>query len=114
VPGLPGLGVRGVAPGDLEGRGHGVIPYYEVEMLLLNPEYVRYWDDEAKVPYLFNARTGRFISYDDPESVSIKVDYILEGGFGGAIIWDLSGDTRVDQGTSGRSVLGNILRRLID
>ena len=35
--------------------------------------YVRYWDDEAKAPWLFNGST--FISYDDPESMRCKAQY---------------------------------------
>ena len=38
--------------------------------------FVRYWNDVAKVPYLYNATTGTFISYDDSESMKYKTDYI--------------------------------------
>lgn len=47
--------------------------------------YVRYWDDEAKVPWLFDAST--FISYDDAESVVYKCEYAKEHDLGGLFFW---------------------------
>ena len=48
--------------------------------------YVRYWDDEAKAPWVFNGST--FISYDDPESMTCKAQYVLDNDFGGVFYWD--------------------------
>ena len=48
--------------------------------------YVRYWDDEAKAPWLFNGST--FISYDDPESMRCKAQYVLDNGYGGVFYWE--------------------------
>ena len=56
--------------------------------------WVRYWDDTAKVPYLYNQRSNQFISYDDEESINIKVNYALEKELGGVMIWELSEDSR--------------------
>ena len=56
--------------------------------------WVRYWDDTAKVPYLYNATENKFISYDDPESVDLKVKYALSKQMGGVMIWELSQDAR--------------------
>jgi chitinase len=33
------------------------------------------------------------ISYDDPESIEHKLDYILDNGLAGAMYWEMSGDT---------------------
>lgn len=52
--------------------------------------YIRYWDDVAKVPYLYNGST--FITYDDEESIGYKLDYIKDMGLGGAMFWEFSGD----------------------
>jgi chitinase len=60
--------------------------------LLTAPGYVRYWDDVAKVPWLFNAEKKEWISYDDPESIRIKGEYIAAEQLGGAMFWELSGD----------------------
>jgi len=40
--------------------------------------HTRYWDDEAKVPYLFDGSS--LLSYDDEESVGVKAEYAGERG----------------------------------
>lgn len=56
--------------------------------------FTRYWDSIALAPYLFNPADSIFISYDDPESVALKTDYVQEEGLGGIMFWQLSNDTR--------------------
>jgi len=53
--------------------------------------YVRYWDDDAKAPYLFNGSS--YISYDDAESIAHKIDYLKEEGFYGIMYWEHKCDT---------------------
>jgi len=48
--------------------------------------YVRYRDDVAKAPYLFNGTD--FISYDDPESIAEKCKYITDNGLLGIMYWE--------------------------
>jgi chitinase len=48
--------------------------------------YVRYWDDEAKAPWLFNGST--FISYDDEESIAHKCAYVKKEALGGIFYWE--------------------------
>jgi chitinase len=52
----------------------------------------RYWHPEAKVPWLYNADTQVWISYDDPESVRLKAEHVRERGLGGVMFWELGGD----------------------
>lgn len=52
--------------------------------------FVRYWDDEAKAPYLYDGDT--FISYDDEQSLLEKVQYVNERGLGGIMYWEYSTD----------------------
>ena len=54
--------------------------------------FTRYWDRNAAVPWLYNARTRNWITYDDPESLALKADLVRERGLGGIMIWELSGD----------------------
>ncbi len=54
--------------------------------------YTRYWDDEAQAPWLWNAATRSFISYDDPRSIALKAAYARERGLGGIMFWELSQD----------------------
>lgn len=52
--------------------------------------YIRYWDSEAKAPYLFNGTS--FISYDDEQSLQHKCDYVKRGGLGGIMFWEYGCD----------------------
>ena len=74
-----------------EGGGYG--PNYDklAEKYIDKNGYVRYWDDEAKAPFLFNGST--FISYDDETSLGYKCDYVKKEGFGGIFYWCHTGDT---------------------
>ncbi|KAI8058101.1 glycoside hydrolase superfamily [Syncephalis plumigaleata] len=52
----------------------------------------RHWDNETKTPWLLNKRDGHFISYDDPQSIKLKTDYVRCNGMGGVMIWALNQD----------------------
>ncbi|MDQ6420282.1 glycoside hydrolase family 18 protein [Paenibacillus sp. LHD-117] len=52
--------------------------------------YVRYWDNEAKAPYLFNGSS--FISYDDEQSLEHKSGYIKRSGLAGMMFWEYGCD----------------------
>lgn len=52
----------------------------------------RYWDDECKVPYIYDSETGLFITYDDPESIKCKADYVKQKGLGGMMCWQTGQD----------------------
>lgn len=54
--------------------------------------FMRYWDDTAKVPYLWNPRTHEFISYDDPQSLAGKARYVKARGLLGMMYWEQSQD----------------------
>lgn len=52
--------------------------------------FTRYWDDEAKAPYLYDGST--FISYDDEESIACKCAYVKQEGLLGVMFWEYSCD----------------------
>jgi chitinase len=54
--------------------------------------YVRYWDATANAPYLWNAQTRVFISYDDPQSLALKARFVKARGLGGMMYWEQSQD----------------------
>lgn len=64
---------------------------------------VRYWDDEAKAPYLYNGDV--FFTYDDEQSVKEKANYVLENNLGGMISWQQSNDKPSVAGTDKRDTL---------
>jgi chitinase len=98
VAGVPfyGRGWRGVESPNVWSTGTGTIQVggYQaiVTSFLKAPGYVRYWDDVAKVPWLYNAGTKEWITYEDPQSMRIKGEYIAEQKLGGAMFWELSSD----------------------
>lgn len=79
----------GVGEGTTEEAGMRF--FYDIKNNLLG-DYIRFWDDQAKVPYLYNPKNKEFISYDDEESLAIKSQYVREMGLGGAMVWELSLD----------------------
>jgi chitinase len=54
--------------------------------------FVRYWDAVAQVPWLYNRETGTWITYDDPQSIAAKADYVRTNALGGIMIWQIAGD----------------------
>lgn len=66
--------------------------YGAIKQLVNKDGYDYFWDNEAKVPYLYNVEKGEFVSYDNIESLQYKVNHILDNGLGGAMIWDLATD----------------------
>ncbi len=47
--------------------------------------YTKYFDEDAKAPYLFNGQT--FLTYDDPLSVKYKCQYVREHHMAGVFYW---------------------------
>lgn len=74
----------------------GSVGGYGPDFTALTAEYigkngfVRYWDEEARAPYLFNGSS--FISYDDEESIRHKCDYVKASGLGGLMFWEFGCD----------------------
>jgi GH18 family chitinase len=66
--------------------------YYNILEEMKKHGYKEYWDDVAKVPYLVSEQEKSFVSYDNPKSIRMKADYIVEKKCAGAIIWDASCD----------------------
>lgn len=57
-----------------------------VRDLLPGAEYTRFWDEEAKAPWLFDGST--FISYDDEASIAGKCRYVRDNGYAGIFYWE--------------------------
>lgn len=56
--------------------------------------YAYYWDANAKAPYLFNADSNIFISYDDERSVKEKCIYVKRHHLAGAMFWEYNNDKK--------------------
>ena len=68
------------------GGGYGEL----VDQFINKSGFQRFWDDEAKAPWLFNGDT--FISYDDPESIRHKCAYVRQQGLAGIMYWQHGSD----------------------
>lgn len=56
--------------------------------------FIKYWDDVAKAPYLFNPQTKVFITYDDERSIREKCAYIKKNNLAGAMFWEYHSDKK--------------------
>ena len=66
---------------------------YSALTSLQNSGYTRYWDSNASAPYLYNHDTQTFISYDDPESLKKKCEYVIDHKLAGVMFWEYTGDS---------------------
>lgn len=81
-----------IAIGD-GGQAGGVWSYRSMDKLkAAYPGLTEYWDDTAKAPYLYNATTGAFFTYDNVRSIGEKTKYVNDNGLGGMISWMASQD----------------------
>jgi len=71
--------------------GVGTVSFRELRSATAR-RFKRFWHPEAQVPWLFNDEKRVWISYDDSESITRKLDYVRSQGLGGVMIWELSGD----------------------
>ena len=55
--------------------------------------FKRYWDSVSSAPYLYNPTSHIFVSYDDPESLARKCDYVRKHKLGGIMFWDYESDS---------------------
>ena len=81
-------GLMQIAKTNGLGGGH-----YDVllEKFINKDGFTRYWDDKAKACYLFNGET--LLSYEDPEALPYKVQYLKEKGLLGIMYWEHSCDS---------------------
>ena len=88
---------------DVRARHHGLYqpyghyqgeqPWPELKSRFIDHHgYVRYWDASAQAPYLWNADTGHFVSYDDPQSLAAKAAWVKANQLGGIMYWEQGHD----------------------
>ena len=52
----------------------------------------RWWDDVGKNCYLGDAARKMYASYEDPESISYRVEFVKQKGMLGAFAWEYRED----------------------
>jgi chitinase len=51
-----------------------------------------YWDESSKSSYIWRKSDSLFLTYENPKSLKIKVDFIKNKGLGGIMFWQFTGD----------------------
>ncbi|MCV2884164.1 glycosyl hydrolase family 18 protein [Aestuariibacter sp. AA17] len=55
-------------------------------------QYQAHYDPVSVASWLWNPQKNVFLSRETEQSVSTKVDYVIDQGIGGVMIWELAGD----------------------
>ena len=91
------------------GRGGNGYPSFQDYNKVGNTDtqYTEKWDDVAQVPYLADKNDTLVFGFENPRSLAIKCQYILDKDLLGGMYWDYSGDN--EQGDLRRTVAENLL-----
>ncbi|CAO3630695.1 unnamed protein product [Cunninghamella blakesleeana] len=54
--------------------------------------WVTYWDSKTFTPYAYNSDKKTFLTFDNPDSLKAKADYVNENNLGGMMMWSLEMD----------------------
>ncbi|PJF41562.1 MAG: glycoside hydrolase family 18 protein [Chloroflexi bacterium] len=73
-------------------RDGGILYYRDLLPLIDNENYIRFFDEETGVPWLYNADARIAISYEDAQSIQTKGNYVRRMRLGGMMLWELSFD----------------------
>ena len=101
---LLGVPFYGHEWGQVKDQNHGLFqvgkavpgaytPFSVIYTTMLASGFTRHWDDASKVPYLYNPQQQIFVSYEDPESLKLKCQYIRSQKLAGIMFWEYSGDS---------------------
>lgn len=91
------------------GRGGDGYPSFQDYNKVGNTDtqYTEKWDEVAQVPYLADKNDTLVFGFENPHSLAIKCQYILDKDLLGGMYWDYSGDN--EQGDLRRTVAENLL-----
>lgn len=91
------------------GRGGDGYPSFQDYNKVGNTDtqYTEKWDEVAQVPYLADKNDTLVFGFENPRSLAIKCQYILDKDLLGCMYWDYSGDN--EQGDLRRTVAENLL-----
>ncbi|XP_045191898.2 chitinase-3-like protein 1 [Mercenaria mercenaria] len=81
---------RGAGQAGKFTRSAGFLSYYEICQMQESGRGEERWDNEQKVPYYVNGRL--WVGYDNMKSITEKVNWLKDNGYGGAMIWALDLD----------------------
>ncbi|MCB1827648.1 MAG: hypothetical protein KDH94_04400 [Coxiellaceae bacterium] len=82
-----GAGSAGPATGQ-----PGLLAYYEINKMIQSGTLTQGYDYRSQTPYAYSPITKEWVSYDDPNSIAIKAQYVLSQNLGGAMVWAIDMD----------------------
>src|SRR5947207_15508135 len=82
--GSNGLGTPATGPSPDTSWESGVVDY----KALPRPGAVEKWDNQAQAGYSYDENRKVMNTYDVPQAVNAKCDYVKKMGLGGVIIWE--------------------------
>merc|ERR1712113_617423 len=53
---------------------------------------VEYYDEEREAPYMISSDGAQWVGYDNPHSLSVKVDFLKSRGLRGYMVWAIELD----------------------
>ncbi len=83
-----------------QGTGSSELTYRELYNLLGTNGYQSFWDNSAKVPYIYSSQTKVFSTYENNQSILGKTDYVKQLGIGGAFFWEITQDLPITHSDS--------------
>jgi chitinase len=80
------------------GRGTweaGALDYSDIEAHFVGRNgFTRHWNEASGVPFLHNAATGEFVTYEDARSLRLKLRFMKQKQLAGVMFWQLGADRR--------------------
>jgi len=73
-------------------RSNGTLYYRDLAPLLESNNYVKFFDDETKTPWLYNEDRRIAVSYESERSIQFKISYVERMGLGGVMVWEVAFD----------------------
>lgn len=80
--GSTGVGAPGAAAGAMK--------YSEICKNIRSGGWTRVFDNNQRVPYAYG--NGKWVGYDDVQSIQEKINYLNSKGLGGGFVWEMSMD----------------------
>ena len=91
----------------------GTQPFHYIKDLLNSADssFLRFWDEYAKVPYIWDSISSTMYSYIDEEALEIRCNYVEKKNLGGFMIWELSGDYPKEGGDTLTTLVYDFLKK---
>ena len=67
-----------------------------------------FFDDVSKATYRYVAESGEWITYEDPKSIAVKMDYLNNKTLLGVMFWDVSYDAAEDSASLAQMVANKL------